>query len=94
MSLQFKALGKERRIAARNVASGVLRNGYRPTATTLPRELRRRLLDTGKFDSIIGSILISIAVKLALELIKYWIEQKLKSIPNGDFQSGEPGFAV
>ena len=42
------------------------------------------------YGSIIGSILIGLAIKLAFELIKYWWDNRL-SEPESVFTAGEPG---
>jgi hypothetical protein len=42
-------------------------------------------------NSIIGSILIGVAIKLAIELIAYWIKNRFATIPSGGFLEGEPG---
>lgn len=53
--------------------------------------IRTRLLNSGRFgSSIIGALLLKFAVALAIELIKYWIENNIKNPSPGGFQSGEP----
>lgn len=44
-----------------------------------------------EFNSIITMILVGLAVRLIVELIKYWIEQKF-SRPSEGYQPGEPGY--
>jgi len=41
--------------------------------------------------SIIATVLIGVAIKLAFELIMYWIKNGFNSVPGGAFLQGEPG---
>lgn len=58
---------------------------------------RKRIRRDNQLGSIVTSILIGLAVRLAIALIQYWLEERFSngmeyaSIPQGDFQKGEPG---
>lgn len=44
-----------------------------------------------KCGSIVATFLISLAIKLAIELIVYWVKQNFMTVPDGAFAPGEPG---
>ena len=60
----------------------------------LESRMRDILSSRPEFQSILGTLLLSIAVKLAVALIEYWIEQKFSTPPAGGFVKGEPGFSL
>lgn len=41
--------------------------------------------------SIIASIMIGVAIKLAIDLIAYWIKNRSAAVPSGEFLPDEPG---
>lgn len=58
------------------------------------KEFKKRIRKEKPFKSILASIVISIAVRLAIALITKWIEQNLFSERklSRDYQFGEPGY--
>ena len=57
-------------------------------------ELSKKLVISSienKYGSIIATILISVFIRLAVELIVYWFSNRIANPPMS-YQSGEPGF--
>lgn len=77
-------LGRKKHEIRRIARRAYLNN---PNNLALAKEQAEREIRTR---SIVISILISIAVRLAIELIKYWFFNKV-SVPAFTFQNGEPG---
>tara|TARA_R110000765_G_scaffold125131_3_gene222661 strand:- start:90 stop:368 length:279 start_codon:yes stop_codon:yes gene_type:complete len=57
-------------------------------------ETRIALIQSKKFDSVIGSILLAIAVKLVTKLIEKWLDENLFSLDSisPQYTEGEPGY--
>lgn len=86
MDAKYRLLGRRRRARIRHLARECyLANQGSEQAKVDAEDAIRR-----EFGSILVSILIGLAIKLAVELIAYWIKQRL-SDPGVGFQSGEPG---
>ena len=83
----FKVIPRQQRVRVRQFARRCFEDGRgdKEAALALAEERRDML------GSIVTSILVSLAAKLAVKLIVYWIEQKFRSVPDGDFVRGEPG---
>lgn len=88
MKARYRLLGKEQRLRVRSYARCALHdaNGDEAKAKEL---VAYRLRHAPQ--SIIASILIGVAIKLAIELIVYWIKNRFATVPHGEFQPGEPG---
>lgn len=58
-------------------------------------ETRQALIESQKFDSVIGGIMLSLAMKLVTKLIMHWLEENffnLESVPP-HYAEGEAGYA-
>lgn len=58
-------------------------------------ETRQALIESKKFNSVIGGILLSIAMKMVEKLVEKWLDENLfniESVPP-QFVKGEPGYA-
>lgn len=58
-------------------------------------EIRQTLIESKKFDSVLGGLMLAIAMKLVTRLIERWLEENLfslKDVPR-QFTKGEPGYA-
>ena len=57
-------------------------------------ETRIALIQSKKFDSVIGSIFLAIAVKLITKLIEKWLDENLFSLDSisPQYTEGEPGY--
>lgn len=88
MKPQFRILGKRNRLQVREIArhSFNVSNGVEADAKTLAEKSLRAAPK-----SIIASLLIGVAIKLAVELIVYWIKNRFATVPSGGFLDGEPG---
>ena len=87
MKIQYRVLGKPRRQRIRQIA----RSAWIDTDAD-PSEAERmaqwRIQD--QMYGVISSLMISIAIKLAIALIRHWLSQSV-GVPPEDFQYGEPG---
>lgn len=88
MDVQYRLLGSRTRLQVRHIA----RRAYVASGgdERQSKELAEVWLRAAP-KSIIATILIGVAVKLAIELIVYWIKHRFADVPSGDFQTGEPG---
>ena len=66
-------------------SSGDYEKSVRISRTLIRRYFR------AKYNSIISTILISIAIRLAIALIKYWIENRIL-MPPRTYTINEPGY--
>lgn len=59
-------------------------------------ETRVALVQSGKFESIIGGIMLAIATKLIVKLIEKWLDENLFSAESlsPSFTEGEPGYVA
>lgn len=58
-------------------------------------ETRQTLIESKQFNSVIGGILLSIAMKMVEKLVEKWLDENLfniESVPP-QFVKGEPGYA-
>lgn len=104
----YAPLGTDRRLNVRRVARDAFvyrfdrfRNA-RPSRADLKKHFRKKLLATGDYSGPFGSILLSLAISLAIKLFFYWLEKQIRErfegvLPNhtsippaGDFRPGEP----
>lgn len=89
--MRYRILGRERRNKIREISRECYIlceiTGDGPEKAKKMAEMRVR----AEFNSIITMILVGLAVRLIVELIKYWIEQKF-SRPSEGYQPGEPGY--
>ena len=88
MKLQYRILGKRRRKRVRDIACTAWTDTQCDT-NAAEHLARMRIQD--QMYGIITSLLISIAIKLAVELIHYWVAESIPE-PGLTFKSGEPGF--
>ena len=97
-------MSRERRVDVRSSARLIYLNTVRRFIT--PRlnkpeilriavgETRQSLVESKKFKSVIGGILLAIAMKMVERLIEKWIDENLFSIESvpPQFTKGEPGY--
>jgi len=58
-------------------------------------ETRQRLVESKRFNSVLGGVLLAIAMKMVERLVEKWLEENLfsaESVPS-QFTKGEPGYA-
>lgn len=83
----YKLIGRDQRLRVRDMAREIYLecdcDGDRACRTIRHRQ--------AQFKSIVGTILVRIAISLAIALVKHWIEQKFSAVPSDDFVAGEPG---
>lgn len=90
--MQYKLMPNAMRLRVREVARQSLLDCNRDREQAITMARRRVPYDLkGRFNSILTTILISLAIRLAVELIVYWIKQNFMSPPSGQFVPGEPG---
>jgi len=88
MKTQYRLLGRQRRLWVREIA----RRSFNDCDGDLDRAVvlaERRIRDAPK--SIIGTILIGVAIKLAIASIVHWIQSRVATVPSGEFLKEEPG---
>ena len=58
-------------------------------------EIRQSLVESKKFNSVLGGLMMAIAMKLATKLIERWLDENLFSLESvpPEFTKGEPGYA-
>jgi len=58
-------------------------------------ETRQTLIESQRFDSVIGGIMLSFAMKLVTKLIMHWLEENLFSLESvpAHYAKGEAGYA-
>lgn len=83
----YRILGRKRRNRVREIAREEYLSKDPESALASTRERVR-----AEYGSLIGTILVALAVKLATALIMSWIEDNLLE-PPGSYQSTEPGFS-
>lgn len=88
MDVSYRLLGRKHRLNVRNLARQAFHDADGDEVRA-KRLVEYRLRHAPK--SIIASILIGVAIKLAIELIVYWIKHRFATVPSGEFQPGEPG---
>ena len=85
---RFAKLPRRQRNASRSIARDILFELHDPGK---PFDyLRAQSLAEQRCRSVIGSILIAVAVRLIIELIKYWLENRVHE-PSAIYEMGEPG---
>lgn len=85
---RFAKLPRRQRNAARSIARDLLFELHRDGQ---PFDLERaEELARDRTRSVIGSILIAVAVRLIIELIKYWLANRVTE-PAAIYEIGEPG---
>ena len=99
-------MSRERRVEVRSTARWTYLNAVRRFTSPYKNkpeikrmavgETRVALIESGKFDSIIGGILLALATKLIVALIEKWLDDNLFSIESisPKFASGEPGYVA
>lgn len=98
-------MSKERRVdvrsSARLVYLGTVRRFITPHLNKpeilriAVGETRQTLIESKKFDSVIGGILLAVAMKMVEKLVEKWLDENLfniESVPP-QFTKGEPGYA-
>lgn len=85
--MRYRILGRARRKRVREIARDCFLIAGTPTAAKEKAEAKIRK----EFDSIIASILIGLAIRLAIELITYWVKEKFFR-PSAEYTQGEPGY--
>jgi hypothetical protein len=84
----FARLPRRQRNSARSIARDLL---FELQCDGQPFDLdRAEELARERCRSVIGSILIAVAVRLIIELIKYWLANRI-SEPSAIYELGEPG---
>lgn len=91
MAIGYSILGRRRRLAVREVARNIRVHYPHLKDERLRKRLTDELGNRSEFQSIWATLLVAVAVKLAEALILYWIDQRLRTPPLGDFRKGEPG---
>lgn len=86
MNFRYRLLGQKRRQRVRTIA----RRAYLLSSDPNKAQYEATQQVRQEFGGILTMILVGIAVRLAVELIKHWVSQRL-SEPEPGFQSGEPG---
>ena len=86
MKTSYRILGIKRREHIRDIASDAWCT-TRDRGQAEKLAARRIRISMG---GVVGSILLGVAVKLAVELIVFWAKQKIWN-PSLDFSTGEPG---
>lgn len=85
---QFRRLPRRQRNATRSVARDVY---FELSETGRPFDFARaEELLANRLRSVIGAIFLSLALKLAIELIKYWLANRVTE-PAAIYEIGEPG---
>jgi hypothetical protein len=58
-------------------------------------ETRQSLVESKKFNSVLGGLMMAIAMKLVTKLIERWLDENLFSLESvpPEFAKGEPGYA-
>lgn len=88
MADDFRKLPRRHRNTTRTATREVFFELFRPGE---PFDFgRAELLLRDRLRSVIGMILLSVALKLAIELIKYWLANRI-SEPSAIYELGEPG---
>lgn len=85
--MKYRLLGRQRRNRVREIA----RQCFVTAATAEIAKDRAERQIRGEMKSIIASILIGLAIKLAIELIAYWVRERFFR-PEVEYTQGEPGY--
>ena len=84
MDTRFRLLGRRRREEIRQLA----RDAYMTSPSFAKQEAERAVRH--RYSGILSMLIVGLAVKLAIELIAYWVKQKFTHPPM-TFEAGEPG---